>query len=231
MKEKKVIIQPYTTHNPIVVMGYEAGACWGADVSGDYKNYIRGLDCVKANHGRLLEYPQIFMTIEGYSARVIREFYTHIGGSPTRLQASTRRVDYKFFNYITPPSIRNNDVACKLYDDLMQKISRTLVDLENLGVPREDAALCLPLGMESTIVVRTNLRNLVDMSHQRMCAKTYHEFHELFSNIIKELTRYDSGYDELNKLGIFAPKCKIYGKCNEKVSCGFIRKDEKNGRN
>ena len=86
---KSITILPETTKNPITLIGHRAGVCWGADVTDDKKNYKRGLDCIKANHGRALEYVNIETIIDGYSARVIRELYTHIGGAPTRLQAST----------------------------------------------------------------------------------------------------------------------------------------------
>ena len=33
-----VIIQNYTPKNPISMIGYEAGVCWGADVSNQEKN-------------------------------------------------------------------------------------------------------------------------------------------------------------------------------------------------
>ena len=92
----KVIIQErYTTKNPITMIGEEAGTCWGADTNDDVKNYKRGLDCLSNEHGRTIEYPDVYMILDGYSARVIREWYTHIGGSPTRLQASTRYIDYE----------------------------------------------------------------------------------------------------------------------------------------
>ena len=45
------------------------------------------------------------MVLDGYSARVIREWYTHFGGSPTRLQASARYVDYNNFAYVIPPAV------------------------------------------------------------------------------------------------------------------------------
>lgn len=52
------------------------------------------------------------MILDGYSARVIREWYTHIGGSPTRLQASTRYIDYEHgFDYVVPPSIEKDEAA------------------------------------------------------------------------------------------------------------------------
>ena len=38
-----VIIQDFTTKDPITLMGYEAGTCWGADVKDPEKNYKRGI--------------------------------------------------------------------------------------------------------------------------------------------------------------------------------------------
>ena len=145
----KVIIQSeYTTKNPITMIGTEAGICWGADTSDAKKNYKRGLECLENEHGRTFEFPDIYMVLDGYSARVIREWYTHIGGAPTRLQASTRYIDYESgFSFVTPPSIRNNVEALTVYQELMYDITGALQKLEALGVPREDSALGLPLGM------------------------------------------------------------------------------------
>ena len=82
-----VKIQDYTTLNPLQMIGKEAGICWNAPTDSIKANKRRAIDCIKSNHGRVIEFPDVYMIIEGYSARVIREFYTHIGGSPTRLQA------------------------------------------------------------------------------------------------------------------------------------------------
>lgn len=58
----KVIIQErYTTKNPITMIGEEAGTCWGADTNDDVKNYKRGLDCLSNEHGRTIEYPDVYM--------------------------------------------------------------------------------------------------------------------------------------------------------------------------
>ena len=76
----KVIIDMETTVVPIVMIGKKAGSCWGADIMDKEKNFKRGIDCIQSGHGRALEFPNIIMTLEGYSARVIRELYTHIGG-------------------------------------------------------------------------------------------------------------------------------------------------------
>ena len=91
----KIIIQEETTLKPISLIGKEAGVCWGANILDEEKNYNRGLDCLASGHGRTWEYPQVYVILDGYSARVIRELYTHIGGAPTRLQASTRYIKYQ----------------------------------------------------------------------------------------------------------------------------------------
>ena len=106
-----ITILEETTKKPLTLMGRRAGVCWGADIADDDKNYKRGLDCLISGHGRVMEYVNVEMIIDGYSARVIREWYTHLGGSPTRLQASTRYINYNNFSYITPPQIMDNKEA------------------------------------------------------------------------------------------------------------------------
>lgn len=221
-----IIILSETTKNPITLIGERAGVCWNADISDKEKNYKRGIDCILANHGRTLEYVNVEMIIDGYSARVIREWYTHIGGSPTRLQASTRYIDYEDFKYIIPPKISNNVNARALYEGIMKNISDTCSKLERMyEIPREDAAMLLPLGMATKIVDKRNLRNLIDMSHQRMCTRAYWEYRRLFSDICNALREYSDEWEWIVD-NLFVPKCELLGYCTEKKSCG--RKDKKN---
>mgnify|MGYP001026821722 FL=1 len=215
-----VTIQRFTYKNPISMIGEEAGICWGADTFNPEKNYKRGLDCLESEHGRTFEFPDVYMILDGYSARVIREWYTHIGGSPTRLQASTRYIDYESgFDYVTPPSIEKNPAAQRIYRGIMKAIQSGLKMLEQLGVPREDTALGLPLGMETKIVCKHNLRNLIDMSHQRMCSRAYHEYRRLFNDVCAALREYSDEWAYLVD-HYFMPKCDYFGFCREKKSCG-----------
>ena len=135
-----VTILPETTKNPISLVGERAGVCWGADTTDAAANYKRGWDCIASGHGRVLEYVNVEMILDGYSARVMREWYTHIGGAPTRLQASTRYIDYRAFDYIVPHSIQDNKEACARYISTMDTIRRTTAKLEEMGLPREDIA-------------------------------------------------------------------------------------------
>ena len=221
---KSITILPETTKNPITLIGHRAGVCWGADVTDDKKNYKRGLDCIKANHGRALEYVNIETIIDGYSARVIRELYTHIGGAPTRLQASTRYIDYSDFDYITPSSLKT-DVEKNIYDNVMYVISKAAQSLEKRGVPREDIGLMLPLGMTTRIVDKRNVRNVMDMSRQRLCSRAYWEYRELMKNYLDELSKYSEEWATLIPM-IMMPKCEMLGYCPETYSCGRKPKKE-----
>lgn len=220
----KVIIQDMTTKNPISLIGYESGVCYDSDVTDNEKNYKRGLENINSGHGRTFEFPQVYMILDGYSARLGREFYTHIAGGPTRLQASTRYIDYDHFEFITPPSIKDNAYTNWRYEKCMQEIIGCYEQLEHLGIPKEDIANILPLGMETRIICRTNMRNLIDMSHQRLCNRAYWEFRDLMRDIMKALSEYSEEWDYIVK-NYMVPKCVYLGSCPETHSC----KADKNG--
>lgn len=216
----KVTILKETPRNPISLMGERAGVCWGANVEDEEKNYKRGIDCIKSGHHRVMEYVNVDLILDGYSARVIREWYTHIGGAPTRLQASTRYINYKSFSYVTPHTLLKDEEALKKYEEAMAMIAKTCEDLEaNHGIPREDAAMLLPLGMTTKIVDRRNVRNLIDMSHQRLCTRAFWEYRELMRDLMKELSDYSPEWKYIVD-NYFLPKCELAGFCTEKKTCG-----------
>lgn len=219
----KITILPETTIDPISLMGRRAGICWGADITDSEKNYKRGLDCIKSNHGRVFEFVNIEAIIEGYSARVIREWYTHIGGSPTRLQSSTRYINYDNFEYIMPKTVQTKEQKA-WYNNAIDTISQTLKSLEESGVKREDIAMLLPLGMTTKIVDKRNVRNVISMAEQRMCSRAYWEYRELFNEYIKQLKLYSEEWATLIPM-VMKPKCDVLGYCPEKYSCG--RKPQK----
>jgi thymidylate synthase (FAD) len=222
----KIILLPETTKNPITLIGQRAGICWGADVSDQKKNYNRGLDCLRSNHGRTFEYVNIEFVIEGYSARVIRELYTHIGGAPTRLQESTRYVDCSNFQYVIPDTIKRNEEALAVYNQTMQYIKDGYTKLMELNIPKEDSAMVMPLGMESKVVYKGNLRTLIDMSRQRMCTRAYWEYRNIMFDLCDTLSEYSEEWNRLVR-NEFAPKCEVLGYCPEKDSCGrYLRKGE-----
>lgn len=148
-------------------MGERAEICWRSDIGDPEKNRKRGRECLQMNHGRVLEYVNIELVLDGYSARVIREWYTHIGGGPTRLQASTRYINYNQFDFVVPHSISKNEKALECYRSCMEEIQKCASYLtEECKIPKEDVAMMLPLGMETKVVDKRNLRNFLDMCKQ-----------------------------------------------------------------
>lgn len=215
----RITILDGITKNPITKIGSRAGICYGTDTKTPEKNYKRGLQCIKDEHGRVLELVDVEMILEGYSARVMREWYTHIGGSPTRLQASTRYINYDKFNYITPTSISANDKARRVYDSTMDIIADAYKELLRLDIKKEDIANILPMGMTSTVVDKRNLRNLVEMSKQRLCDRAYWEYQVLMLDIKNALREISDEWAWIVD-NLMIVKCDYLERCPEKISCG-----------
>ena len=170
------------TPHPLSFMGKMAGVCWNSDVNDSKKNVNRAIKCIEADHGRLLEFPEVIFIIDECSARMMRELYTHIGGAPTRLQSSTRYVDESGFEYYVPNSCQDDPD----YEHAMSEITKSYQNLLAKGKPKEDAANILPLGMHSKMIWKGNLRTLINFFHKRLCTRALKEIRE-FTKELKNL--------------------------------------------
>ena len=206
------------TQNPLSLMGEVASTCWNSKSSPQI-----GIDCIESGHGRILEYPDVIVSISEYSARTIRQIYTHIIGV-SRVQESTRYVGYNNFNYIVPESIYKNKLALKKYLKCMQTIKESYIGLKELKIPKEDIANILPIGMTSKIVLKINARAILHMAEIRLCNRAYWEIRRFMEELLGVISRLD---DEWLKIVSYAkPKCEILGYCNEKNSCGKYPKNK-----
>ena len=213
------------TPNPISHIGKIAGICWNGNIEDQQKNFKRGLECIENNHGRVMEYADIEAVIDEYSARVIREWYTQKIGT-TNLQESTRYVDCATFGYYTPSSIQSDSHRKKVYDNCMDLIKVTYEQLLQLGVPKEDVANILPLGMNTKIVCKINLRAIIHMFETRECTRAYKEYRKLMSELKQALSKLDDEWKLLCERE-FVAKCERLNYCNEKYSCGRYPKQNK----
>lgn len=221
-----VTILPETPKDPLALIGRRAGICWNADITNDEKNIKRGISCIESGHGRTMEFVDVHMIIDGFSARVMREYFRHVGGMTPYLQASTRYINYKDFDIIRPKSIESNKEALIEFNSATKQLRETLENLKDFGIPNEDVANLLPLGITTKCVEKRNLRNIVDMSHVRKCNRAYHEFRlDLFPTIENELKNYSNQWEWIVD-NLFKPKCEVYGYCDEAKSCGRKPKKE-----
>lgn len=214
------IIENRTEKDPLTHIGENAGICWGSDVSNKDTNTIRGHNCMKSGHMRCAEYPTIEMIIDGYSARCLREVYTHIIGV-TRLQESTRYVNCSDFKYYTVKNI--SDEQKEVYDDVMEGITKSYKTLLDLGMSKEDCANILPLGMNTKVVWKINLRALIHFMNMRLCNRAYKEIRQLANEIKDKLSNYSEEWKWICD-NYFVPNCKMIGYCNEEKCCGLMPK-------
>ena len=195
----------YVDREPLEKMGRLAGICWNAPLDDREKNRRRAIDCIKATHWRVMEFVDITVVITGFSARCLRELYTHIGGSPTRLQESTRYVAENGFGFYTPAKCEGNQD----YEHAMNGIRHDYDLLIAAGIPREDAANVLPLGMDSKMVWKVNLRTLVNFFNRRLCSRALKEIRDLAGMLRKELSAVDDDWKVISD-ALFVPMCEIY---------------------
>lgn len=208
----------YYTPKPLELIGTVASECWSSNPSPRIAKH-----CYKAGHLRTFEYADVILKLSGYSARVIRELYTHIIGT-SKLQASTRYINYEDFGYFTPPKIGGNEEAQAVYDDFMSQVSETYGKLTELGIPKEDVANILPLDHNTTTVIKINARALFHLAELRLCSRAYHEFRRLVLDIRLELSKVGmiedgEGWEYIASKMV--PKCVNSGYCNEAYSCGL----------
>jgi thymidylate synthase (FAD) len=214
------------THNPLQFIGKCAGVCWNAPIDDAEKNRKRAISCIKSGHGRVIEFPDITLVIDNYSARMMRELYTHIGGAPTRVQSSTRYVDADNFKYYTPPKVANTALAKAVYDEAMAHQATTYDYLMKLGIPKEDAANQLPIGMKSKMVWKINVRTLINFMNKRLCTRALKEIRDFAKELKNLLSSVDDEWKWICD-NLFVPTCEQYKFlnpdacfCIEKQCCG-----------
>jgi thymidylate synthase (FAD) len=220
-----ITILDYTTKTPLQLMGYMAGTCWGSPLDDPEKNRKRAIKCIEDNHGRVEEMPDVYCVIEGFSGKCLRELYTHIGGSPTRLQASTRYIDYeKGFTAIKPKTVKGP--AETAWNKAIEHIKDDMKNLKSCEVAKEDYTNLLPLAYESKMVWKVNARTLVNFFNKRLCNRAYWEIRNLANELKKALEEYSDEWKTISKM-LFVPDCEKYlflnpnlAFCCESQCCG-----------
>lgn len=215
------------TENPLQAIGYAGAICYDSiDIetilNKEKSGYAKAIakHCLSSGHTRTAEFADVTLLIDGYSARVIRELYTHIIGT-SRTQASTRYIKYvdNKFGYYTPVSIKNNLNAQKIYDETMAEISKSYNKLLELGIKQQDVANILPLGHNSSMTLKINVRALMHLYSVRTCQRAYEEFRMFMRELSSVLCELDEEWKYLHD-NYFKTKCKITGYCDEGDSCG-----------
>lgn len=205
-----------TTKQPLNYIGKVAGICWNAPTDDAAKNIARAKSCIASGHTRVMEYADAHLVVSGYSARCIREAYTHIVGV-SRLQESTRYVDSSDVGFFIPDGM--DEVQAHAYTGAMDAAFTEYKNLLDSGISKEDAANCLPLGMNTRIVWKINLTALVHFMNVRLCRRAYKEIRAMSAEIKAALACIDEEWAWICE-NLFVPKCAVVGYCTEEKCCG-----------
>lgn len=207
------------TKNPLSAMGERASHCYNTKLKNDSHARRIGKSVVSDGHGRNLEFVNVEFVLSGVSARVVRELYTHISGDPTRLQASTRYITYNEFDYYTPEGLTCEQLG--VYEETMANIQDNYGKLKKLGLENDITGYVLPLAMDTTVVWKGNLRNLINMFSQRLCKRALKEFQDIMKLLKQELSQLDDEWEWIAS-NYFVPKCIASNNiCYEKHGCNM----------
>lgn len=190
-------------------------------------------------HESPIEHVSFTFAIEGVSRTLTHQLVRHRIASYS--QQSQRYVKLEAFEYIIPPAIESDPIACDLfkkamvsdqetYDAICDRLSTKYFEqMCSEGVEAskakgmaekkaiEDARYVFPNACETKIVVTMNARSLMNFFHHRCCERAQWEIQGLASAMLKEVKEVAP---TLFKHG--GPKCLV-GPCPEgKMTCGKI---------
>jgi thymidylate synthase (FAD) len=187
----------------------------------------------ESGHLSPFEHVSFSFAIEGISRACSHQLVRHRIASYS--QQSQRYVsEEKGFDFIIPPSIKENEKIKKLFLEAMKSAHdyycKILKELETQGLKgekaRQDARFVLPNAAETKIVVTMNARELLHFFRVRCCNRAQWEIRDLAIEMLKIVKKLAP---RLFKNA--GPAC-LSGKCPEgKFSCGQIQQVRKKFKN
>lgn len=172
---------------------------------------------IALGHTSTLEHVSFTFAIEGVSRALTHQLVRHRIASYS--QQSQRYVAEHDFEYITPPSIANNDTARQKFVTLMEHIRQCYNELTALGIPREDARYVLANATETKIIVTMNARALLNFFRLRCCTKAQWEIRALAETMLAQVRQVAP-----HLFAHAGPPCVTDGVCREgSRSCGRVK--------
>lgn len=204
------------TPNPIDAIEQAACNCYDSKPCGG--RIARG--CYNSGHLATFEFANFTFHISGVSRALLAQLTRHrVAGFAVRSQ---RYCSEGQSFCVFPPSILKNKEATEAYSAGLVKIWDTYRELQNLGIPNEDARYILPNACETTLEFTCNGRELIHIMNERLCARAQWEIRELFQLIKKTLQ--DCEDEQVRQFAEYCrPKCErdlAFAHCPEHNSCG-----------
>jgi len=232
-----VVLLRYTPE-PEEVVAMAAKLCYSPSGVEELKEKIEAKDqaafvekLASIGHLSPIEHVSFSFGIEGISRACSHQLVRHRVASYS--QQSQRYVKEEQFDYVIPPSIKQDPALAKEFEKCMaeaqENYTRVLRRLDELGFKGEsgqqDARYLLPNAAETKIVVTMNARELLHFFRVRCCNRAQWEIREMAERMLALV----KGVAPT----IFAksgPGC-LYAACPEgKMTCGKIEEVRKKYR-
>lgn len=143
---------------------------------------------VKSGHLSTTEHIYFTFAIEGVSRALTHQLVRHRLASYN--QQSQRYVKfYGNYEYIVPPSVKNNPQVFPEFKALVDKIHDFYEEMLKSGVEAEDARYILPNASETKIIVSMNGRELLHFFTVRCCNRAQWEIKELATGMLKDIKK------------------------------------------
>ena len=131
----------------------------------------------KNGHHSVFEHIYFTFKIEGISRACSHQLVRHRHCSFT--QRSQRYCAENGFEYVKPPRVDN-----ETFESDMDDINAFYRYYQKCGVPNEDARYVLPNACETSLYLSCNLRELIHIANERLCAKAQWEIRDLVKQMV-----------------------------------------------
>ena len=163
------------TPNPIETIAKIASICYDSDP----KNPMALVKHLYAGgHHSVFEHIYFTFKIEGISRACSHQLVRHRHCSFT--QRSQRYCSEDGFEYVTPTTIPPYAMGT-----CMAQIESWYRNLQERGIPNEDARYLLPNACATSLYMSLNLRELLHMANERLCVRAQWEIRELVREMCK----------------------------------------------
>ena len=168
---------------------------------------------MSSGHLSTIEHIQVSFAVSNISRSCSHQLVRHRHMSFS--QKSQRYVKENQFEYLIPQTINSNEELKEKFVSFMEEISKTYNDFIEAGIPAEDARAVLPNACATSMVVSTNLRELIHVANLRLCSRAQTEIRLLIKAMCDELIAKEAWLKDY-----LVPKCETNGFCDEDKSCG-----------
>lgn len=222
----KVTLISYTK-DPEKIVAAAVRQCYSPDSAAEMKEKLSEAEQAKlikmvvaTGHTSTIEHVSFTFAVEGVSRVLTHELVRHRIASYS--QQSQRYISGMKFGYVTPPTIRSNEEALKLYEYTVYNLGMVYERLLNLAIPKEDARFILPNATDVKIVITMNARSLFNFLQKRMCNRAQWEIRTMAYAMHAELMKVAP-----NIFKYAGPTCKTENICWEgERNCGLPKKDK-----